>query len=613
MGNRRIIIFLLGGIAVCGLLLWGLQRHMRFLPSQSKTRMALFEQALEAVNSVVIERGDTRIGLRKQGGRWDLVAPFSARVDQGSVTRLLDAFETARVTDAIGLQELRRRELSLKEFGLSPARTHVVLNGPQQHDEFLFGALSPLGSEVYVRMNQMEQVFVVPADLYTVLPHSADDIRSRKLAHGDRTLLRTFELRVPGRPFIKLSKETGTWRLVQPAPAPASDAKVEGLLDALYAARVERFVWPSVSNVMDVAETESAIKTRMSLYGFEADTGLQIQLQEAGASPPVKIVFGRPLDGADGLTYVLLQGGEAIGAVSNAVTEAFRPLPSDLRDTRLFYEMPGNVRRLQVYFGDLLFSLSQTNAQWRLDAPVSDVADQPVVSDTVGRLLRLDAESVVDDAAGEVGRVVVEQREPICHVELFSDQSSWRFLIRPEEAGSAYYRVTFTNGPTVFRVASSNMPPALVSMAGLMGLRDKTVLALKTPSVRRITIKRVEGAVETVLREKNGAAWRLGEGMSGQVAKDRLNALLARLESLKADRVEKLGLLPTELDVYGLRIPWLELSVDVDASDAVRKTLLIGKDAGFGKRYAMVRGVDVLFVLSDEVLAGLSARLVDPL
>jgi hypothetical protein len=45
----------------------------------------------------------------------------------------------------------------------------------------------------------------------------------------------------------------------------------------------------------------------------------------------------------------------------------------------------------------------------------------------------------------------------------------------------------------------------------------------------------------------------------------------------------------------------------------VRKTLLIGKEAGFGKRYAMVRGLDVLFVLDKETLDVLAARLVEPL
>lgn len=594
------------------LLLWGVQRRMRFLPAQAKVKVVLFEQPLEAVDDVTIERGDTRIGLRKQGLRWDMYAPFSARVDQGAVLRLLDAFESARVTDALSFQELRRRELSLREFGLNPAHTRVELNGPQQHDQLLFGAFSPLGSDIYVRMNQLDQILVVPAGLYIQLPRTADDIRSRRLAHGDRTLVRSVELRAPGRPFIKLSKDTGTWRLVQPATAPASDAKVEALLDSLFAAHVERFIWPTVSNVMDVAETESALKTRMSLYGFGADSGVQVQVQEAGSPAPAKIVFGRPLDSADELTYVLMQGGDAIGAVSNAVTDAFRLLPSDLRDPRLFLEMPGSIRRLHVYFGDTLFVLSQTNAVWRLDAPVSGLADQAVVKDMVERLVRLNAEMIDEDATGVSARMRVEQSVPISHVELFSEQASWRFMIAPDDAQGGGYRITFTNAPTVFRVASSNVPSALVSQAGLLSLRDKAMLVLSAKSLRRITVRGGQGVIASVCRDQDRSAWRLGEGQSGQLNADRLGILLDRLETLKADRIERLGLPPEGLDAYGLRAPWLEISVDVDANDAVRKTLLIGNEAGFGYRYAMVRGLDVVFVLSDAVVSGLSARLTDP-
>ena len=612
MGNRRIIIFLLAGIVVCALLLWGVQRRVRFFPAESKIRAVLFEHPLDTVDRVTVERGGIRMEVRRQGGRWDMVAPFPSRVDQGRVTRLVDAFENARVTDALSLQELRRRELSLKEFGLAPAAVCVTLRGVQMSDEIRLGALSPLGKEVYARMNQMDQVLVLPVELNAALPRTADDWRSRKLLHGDRSLLRMIELRTPGRPFIKLSKETGTWRMVQPAPAPASDEKVESLLDTLYNANVVRFVWPTASNVMDVAEVDSALKARMELYGLGTEAAVQIHLQEAVASASAKVVFGRSLDDADSLNYVLLQGGDTVGAVSNDVVKAFHLLPSDLRDTRLFFEKPDSVRRLQVFYGDMLFALTQTNAIWQMQAPVSDVADQRAVKDTVERLLRLKAETIIDETPGDPRRVGGELGPPLSQVELVSDQSSWRFAITPDDYEGTHYRITFTNAPTVFRVASSNVPPALVSMIGLLGLRDKTVLALPADSLRRITVKRAAG-VETLQRESGGAVWRLGEGVTGKVAADRLSAWLAQLVALKADRIEKLGLSLDDIDAYGVRSPWLEVSVDVDAADAVRKTLLIGKEAGFGKRYAMVRGLDVLFVLSAESLSVLSSPLIEPL
>jgi len=613
MANRRIILMLLLGIALCALLLWGLRRGTWFLPADNKVKTVLLEHPLDSVDRVTVDRGDARIGLQLQNGRWMMVSPFAAQVDQGAVARLLDVFESTRVKDSLAFLEMRKRELSLKEFGLASSQAHVVLDGPRQRDEFLFGSIAPVGTEIYMRMNQAEQILVVPVSLYKAIPMTADDLRSRKLIHCDRALIRTVEVRTPGRPYIKLSKESGTWCFVQPVPEPASDAKVESLLDVLYEARVSHFIWPTVSNVMDVAETESAFKTRLGLYGLGSDTGVQIQIQENGAALPAKIAFGHPLGLSSEMTYALLQGGNAISAVSNNVVTSFRLSPGELRDTRLFFESPAKVRRFQVYFGDSLFVLTQKNSVWRLETPVADLADQVTARDTVERLLKLNAESIDDDSAGELRKISNEKSLPISHVELFSDQASWRFTITPDDIDGNFLRVTFTNSPTAFRVASSNMPSALISMIGLLGLRDKTMLALPSDSLRRITFKRTDGVAETVERGKSDPLWHLGEAVTGRIVVSRLDALVARLAGLKADRIERLGPLSDEADAYGFRKPWLELIVDVEAEDAMRKTLLVGKDAGFGKRYAMVRGLDVLFVLGKEDLLMLSERLVEPL
>ncbi len=613
MGNRRVILFLLAGICVCALLLWAAQRRARFFPSESKVRATLLTHPLDSLESVVVERGDVRVELRRRAGRWDMHAPFPSRADQGAVARLIDTFENARVSDAISSQELRRRELSLKELGLSSALASVVFCGPQWQTVVRVGSPTPLGQEVYVRVDDLDQVLVASADLGAVLPRSADDLRSRKLVHGDRASVRTLELRSPGRPFIKLSKETGTWRLVQPAAAPASDARVEAVLDALLGARVARFVWPTAATAMSVSDADSALKSRMELYGLGSDAALQVSLQEGGSSVSARLLFGRPLDDSDALRYALLQGGDTVVAVSNDVVNALSLKPSDLRDTRLFFDRPDSVRRLEVRFGDVLFALAQTNDVWRLQAPVEDRADQRAVRETVERLLRVNADSVTEDAQ-ETQRLSAETAPPISYVELVAEQSAYRFTIAPDDVEGTSYRVTFTNTPAVFHVASSNVPPALVSLIGLLGLHDKAVLELSADSVRRITVKRQGGgAGETVRRDAGSLVWRLGEGMTGHVASERLGAWLACATALKADRIEKLGVALDDLDAYGLRSAWLEVSLDVDATDALRKTLLVGKEAGFGKRYAMLRGLDVVFVLDAESLRVLSSRLVDAL
>ena len=612
MGNRRVILFLLTAIAVCMLLLWHLHVKQQAFGRRESTRSRVIDEALGRVERLTIDRGEARMCVELTGGRWRMTAPFPAQVEQGAVARLLDAFESAQVKDAIAFQELRKRELSLRDFGLAPPRIRVTLEGPQHIESFLVGAFTPLSSELYLRVDVSDQILVVPAALFDAIPHTADDLRSRKLVHSARNAIRMIEVRAPGRPFITLSKETGTWRLIQPTAAPADDERVSALLDTLYAARLTYFVWPTVSNVMDVAQTDSALKTRMGLYGLGPDSGIQLTVQENGSTPPEKIILGHTLDGAASLCYALLPGGEAIGAVSNSVADAFRLSVADLRDPRPFSGPAADIQRLQIHLGDTLFVLTQTNGFWRFESPVSDEADPFAVRDTIDRILSLRADAIFEN--GEDTKTAVHERpSPISHVELTAEQVAWRFLVVPGDLEVAVFNLIFTNAPTVYQVASSNLPPALVNRAGVFSLRDKSVLRLPRASVRRIAVTREGAPTMAVERASSEALWHLGEGTAGHIVDERLQALLACIENLQADRIEGVGLDADQFATFGLREPWLEISIDVDARDAVRKTLQIGREAGFGKRYAAVRGLDVLFVLDRTVLDLLTNRIVEPL
>ncbi|MDD4101936.1 MAG: DUF4340 domain-containing protein [Kiritimatiellae bacterium] len=612
MGNRRIILFFLCGIAVCSFLIWGLPRYSAFVSVKQDAVAVLTEQDLSEVERVTVDHGDARIGLCLAGGRWMMEAPFQAQVDRGAVLQLLDHFESSRVQDSLSFHELRKRELSLKEFGLAPPRTRVVLEGKERH-EFSFGSATPLGNGIFARAGQQEHVLVFPCDLYESIPRTADDIRSRRLVGDSDGQITAIEISAPERPFIKLSKESGTWRLIQPVAAPAADDKVEALLGVLTAARVSRFIWPTVSNVMDVAESEAAFRTRLGIYGLRKDAGTQIQLQVERMEEPVQIAFGIPVKETEGFSYVLMHGETAIGAVSNAVVEAVKLSPRNLRDMRLFTDPPATLSRLHVTFGQDVFVLSKSDAQWRFETPMSDMADQAAVAQSIKGLLSLSAEEIEDELANEVSRDRHARSQPISLVEIVSGAKAFRFSIMPEEADNSMLRVVFTNSPAVFRVAASNVPSALVSTMGMLGLRDKTVLALPASSLRRITVKRGKSQDVVLERLNQDAAWRVGDGVAGSVAEARLNALIGLLENLKADRIEKLGASLEDIENYGLLDPWLSLSVDVDAVDAVRKTLLVGKEAWFGKRYAMVRGLDILFVVSSETLETLGGPLIEPL
>ena len=85
-------------------------------------------------------------------------------------------------------------------------------------------------------------------------------------------------------------------------------------------------------------------------------------------------------------------------------------------------------------------------------------------------------------------------------------------------------------------------------------------------------------------------------------------AVLAELHPLKAERIVKLKVQPSDLRLYGLEKPRLVVAIDFSTPGAVRRNLQIG-EATQGGAYATVGAADAVFVLSDRAVTAFSASL----
>ena len=101
-------------------------------------------------------------------------------------------------------------------------------------------------------------------------------------------------------------------------------------------------------------------------------------------------------------------------------------------------------------------------------------------------------------------------------------------------------------------------------------------------------------------------------GEATQVDIPAVAAILAQVQSLKAERIVKLKIAPADLRLYGLENPRLTLSIDSTQAGAVRRNILIG-DAVEGGAYATIGAADAVFVLPARALQAFSASLIKPL
>lgn len=611
MPNPRTTAGLAIAAAVCGLLLWTLgQRRPEtsgLLPGRAQG--LLFPRGLGDVDSVIVEQGGFRMDLRRQGGHWHQVEPFVAEVDQVAVRRILDVLADAPLLERITLDELRRRDLKLQDFGLAPAQTRVVIRNAAQRIELCFGRRTPDNSEVYFYRDVAAQVLVTPGAVLDAVPVSLESVRERALLSDSGQPTTALELRRSEMPYVKLVRDGGGWRMTQPVAAAADADAVDNVLAALRHTRIETFIWPSgTTNVADQAS--GSLRSRLAIYGLDADSAVQVQLWETGGANGVRLRFGSAVVGHSGWVYALTADEQSVVAVTNAVLPPLLVPPVALRERRLFMTTPDDVTRLQLRFADQLVECRRgRDGTWALVSPLEDAVDQDRVARLLAGLLRLRADRILDAPAGMTSEAFLPTN-PVCVVEMATTTRVDRLVVAPG-AMAGWMDLMFTNRLTCYSVATSNLPPAVLAPAAAYGLCDRMVLACATSLVRRVTVRRGAASESVERTPDNETVWQVSGSPTGKtIVPEALGAWLVLLGGLPAARIERLGAAAHDGDVFGMNAPWMEIAVDLLSADALRKVVLVGNAAPDGGRYAMLRGHDVIFVLGPETVRVLGLKLV---
>lgn len=559
-------------------------------------------------DSLVVEREGFRLELQRVGAQWNLVQPVATGADSAEVMRFLDLLERAPLVDRLPLNDIRRRDLTMADFGLAPSAGRVVVRGPQFRTEVALGARTPSGSEVYATVDRAgDVVCVTDRRILDAFPASLENWRDRALLRRPFGKVTALEIRRPGVPFIKVVREGDLWQLVQPLSGRASTPAVEAAIAGLQAARIERFVLAEGgTNGLDPAS--GVLRSRLVFYGLDTETAVQAQVWENGNPVGARIRYGREVDDHPGLVYALTPDDTCIVAVSNAVLSALPTSVGTIRSRRLFDVSPAALRRLIIQHADETVEVSRPAAglpgSWRMKAPVQGEADGTTVEQVAAGFLALQADRLVDP---DVTPATITN-EPFCRMELaFADGSTQRVTVAQSVHETGCFDIALPPAPMVFVVAASNLPRQIVGNVGVLELVDRTILALPAPTIRRITVKGLDREESVERRGGDGdGQWLAG---SGTADAEVLKTWAALLSQWRAERVVRLGAGAQDVEAFGMAEPWLDLTVDVASDEALRRNVRVGRIAANGGRYVSVLGHDVIYQVSSNVVAVLGHRL----
>lgn len=493
-------------------------------------------------------------------GEWMMTEPFSASADKIAVMRLLDALAFVPVVDSMSNVELERLGGRREDFGLRKPRVTVVAAGPGGTEEFSFGAATPAGDCVYVEVAGDGFVYIVGTNVFDAVDMKADDLRSRSLFTVGADEIGAFDVRKASGSFMRFTKDGEKWRMTEPHDSPASSAKVRKFLETVLDARAASFVWPvGASN-----ETETASVSLLAGYGLDPESSVTVTFKGADGADRL-LSLGKEAE--TGYVYALAHNGGAVVTVASSFKDIVLDGIDGFLDTRLFPYDAAAVTSVSLADGDEQYLLAKdAEGQWRLDAPVVAPADQEEAVQMVSRILALHHSAA--DASG-IAIAVSTNSNPL-------------------------------------RVSRE----AVLDGHRLEDLRSKTIASLEASQIRRIVSTASGSKPVSIVYDSDRRAWNVESSPDGGVADSAaVDALLEAISPLTAERVVTLKVGPDGLGRYGLDTSAHVVAVDLVREGSVRRNILVGGKAP-GGRYATFGSADAVFILGDDVVKRLTARLV---
>ena len=633
MSYRSTLILL---VVVCLLagLLWMLQHSVEPTAHRLAQSGRVLDLDLMHVESLAIQNGDDEMELVRRGREWWIMRPVEARADEARIGQLLSASEALVSRETITREQRHHRGLSLGDYGLDIPRTAVTYVTPLGRRRLLIGHAARLGKQTYVRIDGESDVSLADADLRDAMPDSIEAMRDRALMHGQAARVTRLEIERPGGGFVQLLRSDAGWVVQQPIREAAAPAQVNALLDALYAARMERFIWdpPAGRTTVnaDALPVVDAPAAPVESYGLAADMSpARVRIWEAGDDVGRELVFGKPVEAGSDSVYAMFVDRGTVFTLSAALLAHFQVPVDDLRSRQLVRLDPHRIRYLAVQQGDRKLTLGHTDANgWSIVEPIQWPADSETVTGVLRQLAGARIHAFIDAPATNPAAplddsatlrvtldtvyapaAVPDGDAPDAPGSDRADGTQGRCeLVAVDDDSDDLLNVTVSGRPGRYQVRRDALVFLPETTVLPLAFFDRTVLAVAPERVQRITVR--DPSREQILERNAEGVWRVVQPAGGQPDAQALSEVLFGVSNLRAERVADQN--PKLLSHYGLDAAAQSLTIGLSGGEAIQKIILVGVPAGSSGRYAMIQGQDVVFVLHQATVDTLMRGVVVP-
>jgi uncharacterized protein DUF4340 len=373
----------------------------------------------------------------------------------------------------------------------------------------------------------------------------------------DRASLKAIRI-TNGNGDLRLEREGEGWKLTAPIPTPADKDAVEGLINAIEMAHVER-------RIKDAGERKD--------YGLDPPRATLAIETSAGGQPETLAVGDRNSIG--GTHYALLPGTNDVAVVSGSLGDVADKTLLALRDRSLLALDAWKMKRFTIERGRETIRMEKPEEGWIIREPIEAPADGPTITDLLTALQNLHATSIPSEKPTDADLRRFGLQPPQARLVLF--QEGWdvdkAVVFGKEDPGGGRWARTLGRDP-VFVVPADFWPKVTTR---LFDLRRKDLLGVQQYRIESATFARAGKPASTLARQKD-QTWSLTGGTRGSVKSETADTFLRTIGDLKALSFDDQP--PEAIRAALSRRPALDLTLqeEVDTAGGTAKSqhLLLG-------------------------------------
>ncbi len=590
-----------------------------YIQFYEKKQLSTDEQRLQAkkvfigfkpdmVKKFEIKREDGLVVLeRLDQGRWAMKKPLELKADHSEVNSILTELEFLAKIGTIEAE--KGKTLDLASYGLEKPRVVASYwTSPADKHTFFVGGTRAGGSDVYTRLEDSKEIYMVSGALLEKLTKTLSELRSKDVLDIDPNAIDRVELKYASGEVIECAKSGANWRVVQPVSDRGDNEKIIQLVYNLNAL------------VIDKDDFITDEPKDLSIFGLD-NPQITATTYQKGVSQGVLLGHTR-----DNKVYAKCQEGSAVFFLKDMTVELFKKNPNELRAKKLGTIDPLYVTNCEIKTKDQTIKIEKTaQYDYMITEPVNVLADRDAFKGFLDTIRQMEIQNFVDDKPTDLSTYGL--KEPAAEITItIKDKEPVKLQVGNKDKRGALCYVKRTGEDPVFSVKADKFYGPVTK--GYLAFRDRLMLEFNRDTARKLVVAGKDRHFAVSQTPGPAEKWMLNEPVEIESDEELINNVIWSLSFLKAETIEADS--PKDLAPYGLDNPRIratityeeEVYLDEEPEEGsegesselflsekgaeeeivpVSKTILIGNKVKEGQNvdsYAMLEGGSLVFHMS---------------